>query len=105
MPLRETHGLFGALCRCQSAIVGAPSVTISKVVGNKTPDKTLVLHWIEDQSTWTELPWLDWVRFRGFGKERSSLLIGASAGEHYFLVCMLGQHGELSNVIPHRYVI
>jgi hypothetical protein len=80
-------------------------VTTSKVVGNKSPDKTLVLHWIEDQSAWTELPWLDWVRFRGFGKERSSLLIGAAAGEHYFLVCMLGPHGELSNVIPHRYVI
>jgi hypothetical protein len=80
-------------------------VTMNKVSGNKTPAKTLVLHWIEDQGAWTELPWLDWVRFRGFGKDRSSLLVGAEAGEHYFLVCMLGPHGELSNVIPHRYVI
>ena len=70
-----------------------------------TPDKTLILHWIEGQNAWKELPWLDWVRFRGFGTERSSLLIGAEAGEHYFLVCMLGSTGELCNVIPHRYVI
>lgn len=77
----------------------------TKVSSNRTPDKTLVLHWIEDQNAWMELPWLEWVRFRGLGKERSSLLVGAEAGEHYFLVCMLGPHGELSNVIPHRYVI
>ena len=76
-----------------------------KIPNNKIPDKTLILHWIEDQNAWEELPWLDWVRFRGFGKERSSLLVGAAAGEHYFLVCMLGTHGELCNVIPHRYVI
>ena len=69
------------------------------------PDKTLILHWIEEQKSWAELPWLDWVRFRGMGKEGSTLLLGAEAGEHYFLVCMLGSHGELSNVIPHRYVI
>jgi hypothetical protein len=59
---------------------------------------------MEDRSAWAELPWADWVRFRGFGKERSSLLLGVEAGEHYFLVCMLGPHGELCNVIPHRYV-
>jgi hypothetical protein len=80
------------------------------VITNKAPshqisDKTLILHWSERQSAWMELPWLDWVRFRGLGGERSSLLAGAEAGEHYFLVCMLGTHGELSNVIPHRYVI
>jgi hypothetical protein len=71
----------------------------------KVPDKTLILHWIEAQKAWAELPWLDWVRFRGIGEEGSSLLLGAEAGEHYFLVCMLGSHGELSNVIPHRYMI
>jgi hypothetical protein len=32
-------------------------------------------------------------------------LPGAEAGEHFFLVCMLGVHGELRNVIPHRYAI
>lgn len=72
---------------------------------SKIADKTLVLHWIEKQKAWSELPWLDWVRFRGFGKDRSTLLIGATAGEHYFLVCMLGSHGELWNVIPYKYVI
>ncbi len=30
---------------------------------------------------------------------------GAEAGEHYFLVCVLGDGGELDNVIPHRYVL
>jgi len=72
---------------------------------SKAPEKTLVLHWVEGRSAWAELPWVDWVRFRGFGKERSNLLVGAEAGEHYFVVCMLGIHGELCNVIPHRYVI
>jgi hypothetical protein len=72
---------------------------------SKTPEKTLVLHWVEGRSAWAELPWVDWVRFRGFGKDRSNLLVGAEAGEHYFLVCMLGVHGELCNVIPHRYVV
>jgi hypothetical protein len=76
-----------------------------KSANQKAADKTLILHWIEEQKAWAELPWLDWVRFRGLGEERSSLLLGAEAGEHYFLVCMLGSHGELNNVIPHRYVI
>jgi hypothetical protein len=80
-------------------------VATKTAASDKIPANTLILHWIEHQNAWTELPWLDWVRFRGYGKERSSLLIGAEAGEHYFLVCMLGSHGELSNVIPHRYVI
>jgi hypothetical protein len=69
------------------------------------PDKTVILHWIENQLTWAELPWADWVRFRGFGDEQSSLMVGAEAGEHYFLVCMLGRHGDLCNVVPHRYVV
>ena len=30
---------------------------------------------------------------------------GAEAGEHYFLVCVLGDRGELCNVIPHKYVM
>src|SRR3954453_23758589 len=72
---------------------------------SRIADKTVVLHWIESTSAWAELPWQDWVRFRGFGKERSSLLVGAEAGEHYFVVCMLGASGELRNVIPHRYVV
>ena len=69
------------------------------------PHKTVILHWNESQGEWTELPWLDWVRFRGFGKEQSSLLVGAEAGEHYFLVCKLGIGDELFDVIPHRYVV
>src|SRR5204863_3734699 len=44
-------------------------------------------------------------QFRGFGEKRNHLLAGAEAGEHYFLVCVLGTRGELCNVIPHRYVI
>jgi hypothetical protein len=72
---------------------------------SEPPDKTLILHWVEGQSAWAELPWPEWVRFRGFGKERSSLLVGAEAGEHYFLVCMIGAHGDLCNVIPHKYVV
>jgi hypothetical protein len=84
---------------------GGPDVATKNAASDKIPANTLILHWSEDQNAWAELPWLDWVRFRGYGKERSSLLIGAEAGEHYFLVCMLGSHGELSNVIPHRYVI
>jgi hypothetical protein len=70
-----------------------------------TPDNTVILHWNECQSEWMELPWRDWVRFRGFGEGGTTLLAGAEAGEHYFLVCVLGDGGELANVIPHRYVL
>ena len=50
-----------------------------------TPDNTVVLHWDECQTSWTELAWRDWVRFRGLGEGGLSLLAGR-AREHYFLV-------------------
>jgi hypothetical protein len=78
---------------------------MNEVPKKNVPDKTIILHWDESRTTWAELPWADWVRFRGFGDEQSSLLVGAEAGEHYFLVCMLGRHGDLCNVVPHRYVV
>ncbi len=55
------------------------------------PDNTVILHWQECQTSWAQLSWRDWVRFRGFGEEGRSLLAGAAAGEHYFLVCILGE--------------
>ena len=70
-----------------------------------TPDSTVILHWDECQAEWSELSWRDWVRFRGFDESGSRLLAGAEAGEHYFLVCVLGDRGELCNAIPHRYVM
>jgi hypothetical protein len=70
-----------------------------------TPEKTVILHWDECRTAWTSMPWHDWVRFRGFGEGGVRLLAGAEAGEHYFLVCILGDRGELANVIPHRYVM
>ena len=70
-----------------------------------TPDNTVIQHWDECRTSWGELSWRDWVRFRGFGEGGHSLLAGAEAGEHYFLVCVLGDRGELTNVIPHRYVL
>src|SRR5262249_24097451 len=70
-----------------------------------TPDSTVILHWDECQSAWARLSWRDWVRFRGLEADGLSLLVGAEAGEHYFLVCVLGDRGELVNVIPHRYVL
>jgi hypothetical protein len=70
-----------------------------------TPDSTVILHWDECQAAWAELSWRDWVRFRGFDESGCRLLAGAEAGEHYFLVCVLGDRGELCNVIPHRYVM
>ncbi len=70
-----------------------------------TPDNTVVLHWDECQTSWNQLSWQDWVRFRGLGVGGLSLLAGAEPGEHYFLVCVLGDGGELDNVIPHRYVL
>jgi hypothetical protein len=69
------------------------------------PDNTIILHWKEDLTTWATLSWREWVRFRGFGEGGMSLLAGAEAGEHYFLVCILGDGGALANVIPHRYVL
>jgi hypothetical protein len=70
-----------------------------------TPDSTVILHWDACDAAWTELSWRDWVRFRGFHDGGSRLLAGAAEGEHYFLVCVLGDRGELCNVIPHRYVM
>ena len=72
------------------------------VIGS--PANTVILHWDECGTTWAQLPWRDWVRFRGFDDGGLSLLAGAEAGEHYFLVCVLDDRGELANVIPHRYV-
>src|SRR6266550_970817 len=49
---------------------------------------------------------MDGIALAGLGsisKGGTSLLAGAEAGEHYFLVCVLGDGGELANVIPHRY--
>jgi hypothetical protein len=69
------------------------------------PDNTVILHWDEYQTAWAKLSWDDWVRFRGAGEGGPSLLAGADAGEHYFLVCILGDRGELANVIPHRYAL
>jgi len=70
-----------------------------------TPDSTVILHWDECHSAWARLSWRDWVRFRGLDAGGVNLLIGAEAGEHYFLVCILGHRGELVNVFPHRYVL
>jgi hypothetical protein len=70
-----------------------------------TPDNTVILHWDECQMSWMEVSWPDWVRFRGCGTGRQSLLAGAKAGEHFFLVCVIGDYGDLANVIPHRYVL
>jgi hypothetical protein len=70
-----------------------------------TPDNTVILHWDECRTAWAKLSWREWVRFRGFGQGAASMLAGAEAGEHYFLVCVLGDLGELANVIPHKYVL
>src|SRR5881628_918381 len=70
-----------------------------------TPDNTVILHWDQCRTSWMQLAWRDWVRFRGFGRGGLSVLAGAEAGEHYFLVCVLGDRGELANVIPHRYIM
>src|SRR5262245_35820125 len=70
-----------------------------------TPESTVILHWNECRSMWAELPWSDWVRFRAIQDGMSSELAGAEAGEHFFLVCILGDCGELCDVIPHRYVM
>jgi hypothetical protein len=34
-----------------------------------TPDNTVILHWDECQTAWTELPWRDWVRFEDLVEE------------------------------------
>jgi hypothetical protein len=70
-----------------------------------TPDNTVILHWDECAAAWARLSWRDWVRFRAVGEGNLSMLAGAAAGEHYFLVCMLGDRGELCNAIPHRYIM
>src|SRR3954471_24951643 len=63
--------------------------------------KAVVLHWDEVRTAWAVLSWHDWVRFRGMAPGENTLLAGAEAGEHYFLVCVLGDDGELHHAIPH----
>jgi hypothetical protein len=70
-----------------------------------TPDHTVILHWDECRTAWAELSWREWVRFRGLSGGEFGELAGAEAGEHFFLVCILGDRGELCNVIPHRYIM
>jgi len=82
-----------------------PKPTSNSHQPSSTPDNTVILHWDECGTTWAKLSWRDWARFRGFGKGGFSVLAGAEAGEHFFLVCVLGDRGELANVIPHRYVL
>jgi hypothetical protein len=60
-----------------------------------TPDNTLILHWDECRMTWAELSWQDWVRFRGVGEGRQSLLAGAKAGEHYYWNLSFERPGQL----------
>jgi hypothetical protein len=72
---------------------------------NATPDNTVILHWDECRTAWAAMSWVDWVRFRGFVDGGRSRLDGAEAGEHFFLVCVLGDRGDLANVIPHRYLL
>src|SRR5215211_3855496 len=67
--------------------------------------KAVVLHWDEVRTAWAVLSWQDWVRFRGMEPGENTLLAGAEAGEHYFLVCVLGDDGELHHAIPHRYMM
>ena len=76
-----------------------------KVVVTGTRDNAVVLHWDEAGTTWAVLSWRDWLRFRGTEPGKHTLLPGAEAGEHYFLVCVLGDHGELRHAIPQRYVM
>lgn len=70
-----------------------------------TPEDVVILHWVECRRGWENVPWSDWVQLRGSGEQRLPLLVGATAGVHYFVVCMLGERGELANVIPHKYVM
>ena len=48
-----------------------------------TPDSTVILHWQATSDVWAELPWRDWVRFRGCGD-------GGEVGPQ-----LLGEGGEL----------
>jgi len=41
-----------------------------------TPDSTVILHWDQCEAEWAELPWRDWVRFRGFDESGFRLLVG-----------------------------
>src|SRR3977135_4402529 len=102
---KEPPARAGGACDTLTATPGGSSGDEMEATMKGLPHRTLILPWVEDRRMWAELPWADWVRFRGLGKERSSLLMGAVAGAHYFLVCMLCIDGELRNVIPHRYVV
>jgi hypothetical protein len=102
-PLRGGSGHCSLAARAAEVSLLHNAGQQMNVIGS--PANTVILHWDECETTWAQLPWRDWVRFRGFDDGGLSLLAGAEAGEHYFLVCVLDDRGELANVIPHRYVL
>jgi hypothetical protein len=65
----------------------------------------IILHWDETRAEWDTFAWSDWVRFRAFVEDRLPELSGAKPGEHYFVVCMMGERGDLADVIPHKYIL
>jgi len=68
-------------------------------------EDTVILHWNESKTCWEKFAWSSWVRLRSFIDGRLPELPGAEPGVHFFLVCMLGKHGALADVIPHKYAM
>jgi hypothetical protein len=48
------------------------------------PKNTIILHWDEYRSEWAELPWRDWLRFRGLAARETLLraLPGLAGAQH-----------------------
>jgi hypothetical protein len=54
-----------------------------------------------ESERWTPVDWFDWGHMRFHG----GLLPGIPAGDHYFVVCILADNGDIINVISHRYIL
>jgi hypothetical protein len=60
-----------------------------------------VLHWRD--GGWHHIAWNDWSNFRAPGAAFVPLPY-VTAGEHRFVVCIVGD-GRLYNILPHRYLV
>src|SRR5260370_42278752 len=62
-----------------------------------------VLHWRPEENRWVEIAWKDFCAFRALF-EPFRPLAGASAGVHYFVVCVCDDV-QTWNIIPHKYLV
>jgi hypothetical protein len=66
-------------------------------------DESLVYWWNPARKIWVQVSWEAWTAARAVDGSKPAPVVGLSAGDHYFVVCILDDDGTVVNIIPHRY--